>query len=77
LQPHPKEIWYKEKYKSRGLISSNALPGLFSGDKAFLTAICFLLEAGNFSGFHRIKPGACWHFYAGDPLTGIGDFPRG
>ncbi|MGG9964208.1 cupin domain-containing protein [Ferruginibacter sp. SUN106] len=68
LQAHPEGGWYKETYKSKELIPSNALPQGFSGDRAFSTAIYFLLEAGNFSAFHRIKSDECWHFYSGDPL---------
>jgi len=68
LQPHPEGGWYKEVYKSKEKIPANALPERFSGDRAFSTAIYFLLEAGNFSAFHRIKSDECWHFYTGDPL---------
>jgi len=68
LQPHPEGGWYKETYKSKESIPSNALPGRFTGDRTFSTAIYFLLEAGNFSAFHRIKSDECWHFYTGDPL---------
>jgi len=68
LQQHPEGGWYKETYKSKELIPSNALPERFSGDRFFSTAIYFLLEAGNFSAFHRIKSDECWHFYTGDPL---------
>jgi predicted cupin superfamily sugar epimerase len=68
LQPHPEGGWYKETYKSNELILSAALPARFSGNRAFSTAIYFLLEQGNFSAFHRIKSDECWHFYAGDPL---------
>jgi predicted cupin superfamily sugar epimerase len=68
LQPHPEGGWYKESYKSNERVPSNALPERFSGDRAFSTAIYFLLEVGNFSAFHRIKSDECWHFYTGDPL---------
>jgi uncharacterized protein len=68
LQPHPEGGWYKETYKSNEQITANALPQRFSGSRAFSTAIYFLLEAGNFSAFHRIKSDECWHFYTGDPL---------
>lgn len=68
LQPHPEGGWYKETYKSNEQIASNALPQRFSGQRAFSTAIYFLLEEGSFSAFHRIKSDECWHFYAGQPL---------
>jgi len=68
LQPHPEGGWYKQTYKSQELIPGHSLPDKFQGDRAFSTAIYFLLEQGNFSAFHRIKSDECWHFYAGDPL---------
>ena len=77
LQPHPEGGWYKETYKSSEMVSSNVLPERFSGDRAFSTAIYFLLEAGNFSAFHRIKSDECWHFYSGDPLLVYVLFPLG
>jgi len=68
LQPHPEGGWYKETYRSNEYIPANALPSKFGGDRAFSTAIYFLLEHNDFSAFHRIKSDECWHFYAGDPL---------
>jgi predicted cupin superfamily sugar epimerase len=68
LQPHPEGGWYKQTYKSTEQIATDSLPERFKGDRAFSTAIYFLLEQGNFSAFHRIKSDECWHFYAGDPL---------
>jgi uncharacterized protein len=69
LQPHPEGGWYKQTYKSNEEINADALPERFGANRAFSTAICFLLEKGNFSAFHRIKSDECWHFYAGDPLV--------
>lgn len=68
LQPHPEGGWYAQTYKSKERIPASALPERFSGDRAFSTAIYFLLEKGNFSAFHRIRSDECWHFYTGDPL---------
>jgi len=68
LKPHPEGGWYKQTYKSNEEIAVGALPERFNGDRAFSTAIYFLLEKGNFSAFHRIKSDECWHFYSGDPL---------
>jgi uncharacterized protein len=68
LQAHPEGGWYKQTYKSNEMIAASALPERFAGDRAFSTAIYFLLEQGNFSAFHRIKSDECWHFYDGDPL---------
>ena len=68
LQPHPEGGWYKETYKSREYIPAHVLPARFRGSRSFSTAIYFLLEQNDFSGFHRIRSDECWHFYAGDPL---------
>ena len=68
LMPHPEGGWYKQTYKSSEQIAGEALPGRFGGNRAFSTAIYFLLEKGDFSAFHRIKSDECWHFYSGDPL---------
>lgn len=69
LLPHPEGGYYRETYRSNELISQNALPKRFQGDRNFSTAIYFLLEKNNFSAFHRIKSDECWHFYAGDALA--------
>jgi predicted cupin superfamily sugar epimerase len=69
LLPHPEGGYYKETYRSAEIITEDALPARFPGDRCFATAIYFLLEEGNFSAFHRIKSDECWHFYAGDPLN--------
>lgn len=68
LQPHPEGGWYRQGYKSDEQVAANALPERFNGDRAFSTAIYFLLEQGNFSAFHRLQSDECWHFYAGDEL---------
>ncbi|MFC4230601.1 cupin domain-containing protein [Parasediminibacterium paludis] len=68
MLPHPEGGYYKETYRSDELIAHNALPERFSGDRNFSTAIYFLLEKGNFSGFHKIQSDECWHFYAGQTL---------
>lgn len=68
MLPHPEGGWYKETYRSNELINGIALPERFSENRSFSTAIYFLMENGNFSGFHRIKSDECWHFYAGQTL---------
>ena len=67
LLPHPEGGYYKESYRSTGIIAASCLPG-FGGDRSFSTAIYFLLEQGDFSAFHRIKSDECWHFYEGGIL---------
>jgi predicted cupin superfamily sugar epimerase len=68
LQPHPEGGYFKETYRSTGLIASQCLPTEFGGDRHYATAIYFLLQQGDFSAFHRIKSDECWHFYEGGTL---------
>jgi hypothetical protein len=45
------------------------LPSRFGGDRAFSTAIYFLLPGDQVSALHRIKSDEIWHFYTGTVLT--------
>ncbi|WP_287497827.1 cupin domain-containing protein [Pandoraea sp. CB10b_02] len=68
LQPHPEGGFYRETYRSADTIEANALPPGFSGPRSVSTAILYLLEAGDFSAFHRIRSDEIWHFHLGDAL---------
>ncbi|WP_276363393.1 cupin domain-containing protein [Daejeonella sp. H1SJ63] len=68
LLPHPEGGFYKETYRSSESIPLQGLPARFSGERAFSTAIYFLLVKKSFSAFHRIQSDECWHFYDGDSL---------
>ena len=68
LLPHPEGVYYRETYRSGEYIPETALPGRFTGKRAYASAIYFLLQQGNFSAFHSIQSDECWHFYAGDVL---------
>jgi len=63
LLPHPEGGFYKESYRSKEsiILENNKV-------RSHATAIYFLMEANNFSAFHRIMSDELWHFYAGDPL---------
>ncbi len=69
LIPHPEGGFYKEVYRSSGVLPKAALGAAFSGDRNYCTSIYFLLTSANFSAFHRIQQDEVWHFYAGSPLT--------
>jgi len=64
LEPHPEGGYYCQTYKSDLLMSAASFPG----PRAASTAIYFLLEAENFSAFHRLRSDELWHFYVGSPL---------
>lgn len=61
LIPHPEGGFYKETYRSEEVIHSSEM----EGERSMSTAIYFMLTAGNFSAFHRIKSDEMWHFYKG------------
>lgn len=69
LQPHPEGGFYKETYRSAETIASDGLPERYTGERSYSTAIYFLLNANNFSAFHRIKSDELWHFYFGIALN--------
>ncbi|AJC21746.1 cupin domain-containing protein [Pandoraea pulmonicola] len=68
LQPHPEGGFYRETYRSADTIDVHALPPGFTGPRSVSTAILYLLEAGDFSAFHRIRSDEIWHFHLGDTL---------
>jgi uncharacterized protein len=68
LEPHPEGGYFRQTYKSDLTIPRQALPG-FGGPRAASTAIYFLLEAEDFSAFHRLRSDEMWHSYAGAPLV--------
>lgn len=69
LFQHPEGGWYRETYRSAGQIPGNALPDRFNGPRSCCTAICFLLEQGDYSALHRIKSDELWFFHGGASLT--------
>jgi predicted cupin superfamily sugar epimerase len=69
LTAHPEGGFYRETYRSDLSIAREALPQQFTGPRLVSTAICFLLEEGNFSAFHRLRSDELWHFYAGSSIT--------
>jgi predicted cupin superfamily sugar epimerase len=71
LQPHPEGGFFKETYRSNGVIGSNSNEKHFPSHRNYSTAIYFLIEKNNFSSFHRIKSDEVWHFYEGDALEVI------
>lgn len=77
LQPHPEGGYFRETYRAEESVGGENLPARFGGARAFSTAIYFLLEAGQFSAFHRIKSDEVWHLYAGGPLEIIAITPDG
>ena len=69
LVHHPEGGWYRETYRSAGMIPGDALPERFSGPRSLCTSIYFFLEQGDRSALHRIKSDELWHFHTGASLA--------
>jgi len=65
LSPHPEGGYFKETYRSTGLIKTDSLNNAYNGSRNYGTCIYFLLTSGNFSALHRIKQDEIWHYYDG------------
>jgi predicted cupin superfamily sugar epimerase len=68
LQPHPEGGYFKETYRSMGLIDEDSLGAEYDGQRNFSTGIYFLLPSNTFSAFHKINQDEIWHFYDGSPV---------
>jgi predicted cupin superfamily sugar epimerase len=77
LKPHQEGGYFRETYRAAETIAHAHLPPRFSGDRAFSTAIYFLLEGRDFSALHRIHQDEMWHFYDGCPLLVSSISPEG
>ncbi|MEG2140827.1 MAG: cupin domain-containing protein, partial [Bilophila sp.] len=69
--------FYAETYRSAGTIPHSVLPKEYRGDRAFSTAILFLLRQGEYSHLHRIRQDEIWHFHMGGPLRLVSLSPEG
>jgi predicted cupin superfamily sugar epimerase len=64
LEPHPEGGYYREIFRSAGLVA----PIDGRGPRAALTTIYYLLPAGIVSRWHRVASDEVWHLYEGGPL---------
>lgn len=64
LKPHPEGGHFREIFRS----PRSVRPADGRGDRSALTAILFLLPAGESSRWHRLESDEVWHHYEGDPL---------
>jgi predicted cupin superfamily sugar epimerase len=58
MQRHPEGGWYVQSFKDEEK----------AGDRAWSTAIYYLLPAGEVSHWHRVDAVEVWHWYAGSAL---------
>lgn len=68
LKFHPEGGYFKEIYRSSGIIPKVHLPDFIKGDRNYCTSIYFLLTSDKFSAFHKINQDETWHFYSGTTL---------
>ena len=64
LDPHPEGGHYREIYRSGSAVQ----PADGRPQRAALTTIYFLLNAGEISRWHRVASEEAWHYYEGDAL---------
>jgi hypothetical protein len=62
LEPHPEGGYYRETFRALCLVQAP------QGERAASTVIYYLLPAGTFSAFHRVRSDEHWHHYDGDPV---------
>lgn len=68
LAPHPEGGYFKETYRSVGMVDKHHLPSIYAGNRNYATCIYFLLTSSTFSAFHKINQDEIWHFYDGSPI---------
>lgn len=76
LSPHPEGGFFRETYRSAGIIPTGVMPGI-TGNRNFCTAILYLLREGDRSSLHRIKQDEVWHYYLGAPIRLVMFSPAG
>lgn len=64
LGPHPEGGYFREVFRS----DTRVRPADGRPERSALTIIHFLLSAGQFSRWHRVRSDEVWHFCEGDPL---------
>ncbi len=65
---HPEGGYYRETYRSEGIISENVLPDKYTGDRNYSTLIYYMLTENDISCFHRLPSDEIWHFYDGSQV---------
>lgn len=64
LLPHPEGGRFREVFRAGSLVR----PCDDRGERSAMTAIHFLLTAGEVSRWHRVRSDEVWHYVEGDPL---------
>lgn len=62
LASHPEGGWFREIYRSSSVVETPR------GARSAVTAIYYLLQAGQFSRWHVVESDEVWHFLGGEVL---------
>ncbi len=65
LTPHPEGGWYHEVFRSPAQVQT----GDGRSPRSALTTIDFVLAAGQWSAWHRVRSDEAWHLLDGGPLV--------
>jgi predicted cupin superfamily sugar epimerase len=68
LIKHPEGGYYRETYRSEGIIPKSVLPDTYSGNRNYATLIYYMLVGNDISCLHKLPSDEIWHFYEGSPL---------
>jgi uncharacterized protein len=63
LAPHPEGGHFAEVFRSARRVQTER------GERSALTTIDFVLRAGEFSAWHRVRSDEVWHLLEGGPLV--------
>ena len=78
LEPHPAGgLFFRQTYKSDGVIPKSVLPKDYHGDRNYNTLIYSLLPEGEKLKFHKLYSDETLHFYMGGPMTIVQISPKG
>jgi hypothetical protein len=77
LSPHPEGGHFAVASRSSAVVPQRALPQSFSGERNFFSSIYYLLEAGDFSAFHRLRSDEVWYYHAGCAMNIYTIHPNG
>lgn len=78
MRPLEKEGgYYVETYRSTEKTIPLLLPVRYTGERAFATAILYLLTPDTCSRLHKLTSDEIWHFYLGDSVTMLQLHPDG
>jgi hypothetical protein len=69
LTGHPEGGYFRETYRSPESIPDSGLPARHGGERAFQTAIHFLLKSDQKSALHRMESDEIWFYHAGSPAV--------